>query len=582
MSKRKARQPKPEAIRTRSGSPQADLPPDFIRYYRTQFVPDDLSEQEFDAMLATFKTSLPHVFRLRDCAGFENLHRKLTHFVETLREHGFDASRVSALDERFGVIYKLNINVPTLRHDPNVKPFHEWLTHNSEVGTIVRQELVSMIPPFFLDVAPDHHVLDCCASPGSKTSQIVDKICGVTGLLVANDVSPSRCRTLVHTLNRYDMTKSVVISHPAQYLPDVGRFDRVLCDVPCSGDGTLRKNPDAAEKWSIENGYDLHPVQRAILIRALQLLKVGGVCVYSTCSLKPIEDEAVINSTLLEMQGAVEVVDCEGAFPALVRSHGMTSWKVLDNEFVELENNEKTKTLFPQPQIPELHRCMRFLPHQNDTGGFFVAVLRKKSEFDVDLPRLAHKPLSRWREPPFRPLADLSKDVVSQIVSDYGFPSDFDASCLFVHDEACVNNIYLVNSNVRDVLGRMPYDTLRPMAAGVRIFTWKTLTEDEDYVHAIPCVEGMYLLTKLATKRKVELPVEQIYRLIKAGNDGVYLKDLALPESIMQERPGGFLFHAAGTDLWYGVIRMKHKFVLYVKKEFRKYEMSKLEQFVKE
>lgn len=579
MSKRNPRNPK---VNRDPRAQTLDLPPEFLRYYRLQLVPSVLSDAEFEEMLATFKKSLPHVFRLRHCRDFEKLSCELNSFIEDLREHGFDVTRAGELDDRFGLIYKSSIDIPTLRHNQQVKPFHEWLTHNAEMGNIVRQELVSMIPPFFLDVRPEHHVLDCCASPGSKTSQIIDKISGVTGLLVANDVNPSRCRTLIHTLNRYDTTKSVVISHPAQYLPDVGTFDRILCDVPCSGDGTLRKNPDAIAKWTIENGYDLHPIQRAVLIRALQLLKVGGICVYSTCSLKPIEDEAVINSALLEFSGAVEVLDCSEMFPNLRRCKGMTSWKVVDKEFTEIEKNEKTKTLFPEPQIDHLDRCMRFLPHQNDTGGFFVAVLRKTSEITAEIPKLAHKPLSRWREPPFRPLVDMSEQIARQIAFDYGFPEDFDVNCMFVHDESCVNNIYLVNEQARDVLKKFPGEELRVFASGVRIFTWKTLSPDEDYVHAIPCVEGMYILTKLATKRIVELPIEQIHRLMQAGNDGVYLKDLTLPETIMEERPGGFLFRAKGTDLWYGVIRIKHKFVLYVKKEFRRYELAKIESYVKE
>lgn len=118
-----------------------------------------------------------------------------------------------------------------------------------ESGLVSRQELVSMLPGLLLEIYPGIKVLDMCAAPGSKTAHIIELMRG-EGLIVANDVDAKRASTLIHQLQRSSNNSMVVTSHPAQHFPGIGPkherflFDRVLCDVPCSGDGTFRKNPD--------------------------------------------------------------------------------------------------------------------------------------------------------------------------------------------------------------------------------------------------------------------------------------------------------------------------------------------------
>lgn len=119
-----------------------------------------------------------------------------------------------------------------------------------------------MIPPIVLDVKPHHKVLDMCAAPGSKTAQLIEAIHAQedvvpTGLVVANDSDNSRCYMLVHQAKRLQSPCVVITNHDASIMPNIQvtdaanssekinlRFDRVLCDVPCSGDGTMRKNAD--------------------------------------------------------------------------------------------------------------------------------------------------------------------------------------------------------------------------------------------------------------------------------------------------------------------------------------------------
>ena len=175
-------------------------------------------------------------------------------------------------------------------------------------GRLSRQEAVSMLPPLLLRLAPADSVLDLCAAPGSKTVLLLARLAAaaaasdrgrgggvLAGCVVANDVNLMRCRRLRERLARCAAPGALLVCHAAQRMPGrAGSYERVLCDVPCSGDGTLRKNPDIWDSWQPRAAASMHPLQLAILTRGLQLLRPGGCLVYSTCSLSPVENEAVL------------------------------------------------------------------------------------------------------------------------------------------------------------------------------------------------------------------------------------------------------------------------------------------------
>jgi len=325
------------------------------------------------------------------------------------------------------------------------KEFQKFLVSETGVGNISRQEHVSMIPPLLLDVRPGHTVLDLCAAPGSKSAQLIEAIHAgeeervgraigaakglatngasvqndttedsgrTTGLLVANDVNYSRAQMLVHQVKRLNSPNLIVTNHDATMFPSIelptpppgpgqqkkGRylkFDRILADVPCSGDGTLRKNPSIWKEWSPQNALGLYITQVRILTRSLQMLKAGGRVVYSTCSMNPIENEAVVSSAIERCGGVakVKLLDCSGELPGLHRKHGLEDWSIMARDgrmyesFAEAEQHEQegskiTPGMFApesEEQIP-LKNCMRVYPHQQDTGAFFIAVLEKLSE----------------------------------------------------------------------------------------------------------------------------------------------------------------------------------------------------------
>ena len=192
----------------------------------------------------------------------------------------------------------------------------EALEAGSAAALSCRQEAVSMLPVLALNPQPGDAVADLCAAPGSKTMMILEAV-GPEGLVVANDADPKRVRALSDCLARHGRLDGAhparcaalcVVNHGGERLPmperplhDEGEaeassigFDRVLCDVPCSGDGTVRKDSSVLPRWTPRLGTVLHPTQLAIALRGAELLRVGGTMVYSTCSLNPVEDEAVV------------------------------------------------------------------------------------------------------------------------------------------------------------------------------------------------------------------------------------------------------------------------------------------------
>ncbi|KAK6490465.1 RNA cytosine-C(5)-methyltransferase NSUN2-like [Huso huso] len=384
----------------------------FEQYYQElKIVP----EGEWEQFMEALREPLPATIRI---TGYKSHAKEILHclkekYFKELQDLEVDGQKIEAPqplswypDE---LAWHTNMSRKILRKSPLLEKFHQFLVSETESGNISRQEAVSMIPPLLLKIAPHHKILDMCAAPGSKTAQLIEMLHSdmdipfPEGLVIANDVDNKRCYLLVHQAKRLNSPCIMVVNHDASNIPrlqidcdgkkDILFYDRILCDVPCSGDGTMRKNIDVWKKWTTSNSLHLHGLQMRIAVRGVEQLAVGGRMVYSTCSLNPIEDEAVIASLLEKSEGALELVDVASEVPGLKWMPGVTSWKLMTKtgewyaNWSEVPQNRHTQirpTMFP-PTDPEklkemkLERCMRILPHHQNTGGFFVAVLVKKA-----------------------------------------------------------------------------------------------------------------------------------------------------------------------------------------------------------
>ena len=222
------------------------------------------------------------------------------------------------------------------------------------LGYFYTQEAASMIPPVVLDPKPDEIVLDIAASPGSKTTQIAQYMQN-KGILIANDYTYDRMKPLCINLQRCGVTNAIVTLMEGQRFKKSGiEFDRILVDAPCSGTGTIRKSLKTIGIWNPDMIKRLSITQKQLIETAFELLKQDGTLVYSTCSLEPEEDEAVIDFILGKYENAkLEEINLD-----IKRSPPILEFK-----------NEKYNE--------EIKKCLRIWPQDNDTEGFFVAKIRK-------------------------------------------------------------------------------------------------------------------------------------------------------------------------------------------------------------
>lgn len=223
-----------------------------------------------------------------------------------------------------------------------------------QAGLVYSQEPSAMIVGEVTAAKPGEKVLDLCAAPGGKTTQLAGQMQG-EGLLVANEIMPKRAKILSENLERWGVRNALVTNHaPAELVPYFsGFFDRILVDAPCSGEGMFRKEPEAVNQWTEELPLECATRQKEILPSALQMLKPGGTLIYSTCTFAPEEDEQLI------------------------------SW-LLENYPVTLEEINLADTAAGRPEwgngMPELTKTVRLWPHQNQGEGHFVAKLRFHGE----------------------------------------------------------------------------------------------------------------------------------------------------------------------------------------------------------
>lgn len=179
---------------------------------------------------------------------------------------------------------------PTAR--PGLHPYHD-------AGVYYLQEASAMAPAVLLNPQPGERILDLCAAPGGKTTQIAGKM-GGQGLLVCNEIHPKRAKILSQNVERMAISNALVLNEApatlAQRFP--GFFDRILVDAPCSGEGMFRKEAAAVADWTEELVDMCARRQGEILDAAAKMLRPGGRLVYSTCTFAPREDEEAVASFL--------------------------------------------------------------------------------------------------------------------------------------------------------------------------------------------------------------------------------------------------------------------------------------------
>ena len=255
-------------------------------------------------------------------------------------------------------------------YDPESRPgLHVW----HEAGLYYLQEASAMAPVTLLDPQPGELVLDLCAAPGGKTTQIAGKMMG-KGLLVCNEINPKRARILSRNIERMAVPNALVLNHHPSDLERhfTGAFDKVLVDAPCSGEGMFRKEEAAVTDWSPETVAMCASRQAEILKTAAKLLRSGGRLVYSTCTFAPEEDEGAISEFLkAHPDFSIEAVSAPALSPG-------------------------RPDLIHDP-VPGLEHTFRLWPHHQKGEGHYAAVLRKSGDKESALtPSKPEKTPKEW------------------------------------------------------------------------------------------------------------------------------------------------------------------------------------------
>jgi len=222
------------------------------------------------------------------------------------------------------------------------------------LGYYYIQESISMLPPVILDAKENERVLDLAASPGSKTTQMAAMM-NNKGLIVANDIKMKRLVALRFNLQKYGVINTIVTNMDGRQFQNLNiKFDKVLLDAPCSNSGMFFKNPTLFKYWNQSRINEMSRLQKQLLQSASKCLTDDGIIVYSTCSLEPEENEEVIDYAVNCLNLNVEKVNIKG-----------------------LKYHKGLKSFEKKEYSSEVKKCLRIMPNDNFTEGFFVCKLKK-------------------------------------------------------------------------------------------------------------------------------------------------------------------------------------------------------------
>jgi len=224
-------------------------------------------------------------------------------------------------------------------------------TKEHYLGYIYLQGAASMIPPLVLNPRPNDIILDTCASPGSKTTQMAAMMEN-QGLIIANDSKIDRLKPLTLNLQRCGVTNTIITRMEGHWFKN--RFDKILLDAPCSGIGTIRKSYKTIKMWNPQTIKKMSSLQKRLIANSFEILNEGGTLVYSTCTLEPHEDEAVVDYLLKRYDNAK-----------------------LEKFSLDLKRGSITEEFEGDVYSSEVKKCLKLWPQDNDTEGFFIAKIRK-------------------------------------------------------------------------------------------------------------------------------------------------------------------------------------------------------------
>ena len=375
-------------------------------------------------------------------------------------------------------------------------------------GLYYLQEPSAMTPASRIPVEPGERVLDVCAAPGGKATELGAKLKG-EGVLIANDISNSRARGLLKNLELFGIGNMMVISEEpgklVEYFPEY--FDKILIDAPCSGEGMFRKDKKMVKAWEEHGPEFFSKLQRSIITQAAAMLKPGGMILYSTCTFDPLENEKTVEY-LLETCPEFKICDMEGyegfceGIPKYVEDHS-----------------------------EEYRKTVRIFPHKMQGEGHYLALVKKGDDHTERKNEKTAKPKSGAKKLP---------EELEQFLKELAW--DIDKSRLDIREE----RVYYMPENL-------------PMLKGVRFLRSGLLLGEVKKNRFEPSQALAMCLKKEEYPRILDLPVSDD-RVIK------YLKGetLDVEDITSRKEKGWYLVCVDGYPLGFGKLAnqtLKNKYL---------------------
>ena len=300
-------------------------------------------------------------------------------------------------------------------------------------GLYYIQEPSAMTPASLLPVEPGDKVLDLCAAPGGKSTELGARLKG-EGILVSNDISNSRAKALLKNIELFGISNALVLSENpkklAEYFPE--SFDKILVDAPCSGEGMFRKSPSIMKNWEQYGVEYYNKLQKDIILFAVDMLKPGGMMLYSTCTFSPEENEGTI-AYLLQRRPDMHVVD---ALP------NDDERKRLGISYEGFDRGKPEWIDGPE----EIKKCIRLWPHKIDGEGHFIALLRKDAT-DNKIQKESYNNIYKVRA--VNSLSDEAKEFLSAITPLNNIDELYRQGRILIQN----NRVYLVPSHYEERKG---------------------------------------------------------------------------------------------------------------------------------
>lgn len=364
-------------------------------------------------------------------------------------------------------------------------------------GLYYLQEPSAMTPASLLPVKPGDKVLDLCAAPGGKSTELAAKLKG-KGLLVANDISNSRAKALLKNIELFGVRNAVVVSEAPGKLEETftGYFDKILVDAPCSGEGMFRKSPAIMKNWEQYGVEYYNNLQKEIILSAVSMLKPGGYLLYSTCTFSPEENEGTMKF-LLEQAPDMELVPAipepfltDEEFDKLSEEDKERLKQMKQDSLVSYDGFDFGKPSWVEGGSEELKHGLRLWPHRIVGEGHFVALLHKKKEAELKtfVPYTASEKEQKL-------LSEEAKEFLSHI------SMDIDMKRIMVRDD----RVYLLPEGIVDIkglrtlrsglyLGEMKKNRFEPSQSLANALTmeeydnvYNMSADDEDVIRYLKC-----------------------------------------------------------------------------------------------